>query len=276
MTYAATAKPGHWSLGDIPFDTVDRDRIRQDESLLYILAAGSFIEIASDLYTRNLVTFLADDPEATDWLTGRWEPEEVQHGQALRRYVETVWPDFPWTEAYNRFFADYSRFCSVDQLDSSPTLEMAARCVVETGTATFYRMLSEATDEPVLKDLAARISADEIHHYKHFHTFFERYRLREGTSSLAIAYNLWRRLGEIPDEDVRCAFNAVYAALNEGRPAAASDYDTFRAHQAGLARAHYPFDMAAKMLAKPLGLSPMARRVTTPLLIMVVRRMIAH
>jgi hypothetical protein len=43
---------------------------------------------------------------------------------------------------------------------------VAARCVVETGTATFYRMLSELSREPVLKHLAAEISADELRHYK--------------------------------------------------------------------------------------------------------------
>ena len=49
---------------------------------------------------------------------------------------------------------------------------LAARCVVETGTATYYRALEQATDEPVLRDLTRRIANDEVRHYKHFFRHF--------------------------------------------------------------------------------------------------------
>jgi len=38
---------------------------------------------------------------------------------------------------------------------------MAARCVVETGTAAFYRALAAMSPEPVLSKIAAAISTDE-------------------------------------------------------------------------------------------------------------------
>lgn len=264
-----------WSLEEISFHSIDRARIQNDEFLLYTIAAGSFIEFASDLYTRNLAIFLSDDPRAVAWLTGRWESEEVQHGRGLRRYVEAVWPDFPWMEAYNRFFAEYSRLCSVDQLASSPALEMAARCVVETGTATYYQMLSRTADEPVLRDLAAKISSDEVRHYKYFYSFFKSYREKERAGTFAIARNLWHRLGEIRDEDVSIAFNAAYSARHPNLKNGAAKYREFRAYQSALARDHFPFEMAAKMLAKPLAISPISTRLASPLFIMAIRRLMS-
>ena len=82
--------------------------------------------------------------EIVEWLESRWEREELQHGAALKRYVQTAWPDFDWEAAYKLFFAEYSQCCTVEQLAGTRALEMAARCVVETGTATFYRMMSDA------------------------------------------------------------------------------------------------------------------------------------
>ncbi len=82
-------------------------------------------------------------------------------------------------DPYRSFLAEFTRFCSVDQLAETRALEMAARCVVETSTAAFYRALSELRLEPVLRQIISEISADEVRHYKHFYRFFLRYRERE-------------------------------------------------------------------------------------------------
>src|ERR1700730_1568303 len=69
------------------------ERVREDALLFYILASASFLEITSDLYTRNLVEFFRRDSEVIEWLENGWESEELQHGAALKRYVETAWPE---------------------------------------------------------------------------------------------------------------------------------------------------------------------------------------
>ena len=48
----------------------------------------------------------------------------------------------------------------------------------------------------MLKDLAARIFADEVRHYKHFYYHFRRYNRREHHSRLRIGRTLLRRLLE--------------------------------------------------------------------------------
>ena len=55
---------------------------------------ASLMESATDLYTENLVDYFAGDEEVTLWLEQYWLPEELQHGRALRRYVEAAWPQF--------------------------------------------------------------------------------------------------------------------------------------------------------------------------------------
>ncbi len=166
-----------WSVDDLPFDMIDPTEASRDEHLLLTIAGASFVEITSDLYADNLIRYFTDD-EAVDWLKNQWQREELNHGVALRRYIEIAWPDFPWESAYRGFFKEYSALCRIDRLGPTPALEMLARCVVETGTATFYRMMSDVAAEPVLAALAARISADEVNHYKNFYFFFRRFRAR--------------------------------------------------------------------------------------------------
>lgn len=253
-----------WSMEDIPYHRLAHERVQGDRRLFYIVASASFIESASDVYTDNLVAFFHGDDEIVAWLKQRWEIEELQHGAALKRYVQTAWPDFDWEAAYRIFLAEYLPLCAVDRLAGTRALEMAARCVVETGTASFYRMLSELTEEPVLRGLAARISADEVRHYKHFYRGFRRYRTVERPTRLAVARTLWNRSAEVESEDALCAYKALFLGLHPDAVFERSDYEAYRADILKLARRHLPHEMAIKMLLKPLELNPTVGRAVVP------------
>ena len=253
-----------WSIEDIPYGALARTTVRDDAQLFYTLATASFVEITSDLYTRNLIEFFRGDAEVEAWLAHGWEPEELRHGAALRRYVETAWPEFDWADGYRRFMAEFTQFCSVDQLAPTRALEMAARCVVETGTASFYGMLSEMSPEPVLRQLTARIRGDEVRHYKHFYRYYRRYCALERPSRRAVLRTLWNRVGEVDAEDAFYAFKHVYLARHPGAAFERGDYVAFRAGFRGLAQRHFPYAMAVKMLLKPLGLSGPVGRVVLP------------
>src|SRR5471032_1036933 len=240
-----------WSIEDVPYGALVRDRVHDDERLFYLLASASFIEITSDLYTANLVEFYRHDGEIVDWLEHYLLKEELQHGAALKRYVQTAWPEFDWDAAYRGFLDEYARLCTVEQLAATRALEMAARCVVETGTASFYRMLSEQTAEPVLKQLAANISSDEVRHYKHFYRYFRRYQALEQPSRTAVLRTLWSRVAAIDAEDAFCAFKPLYLARHPGAPFRKSDYDAYRLYVRQPAKNHFRHGMATKMLLKP-------------------------
>ena len=206
-----------WKVEDLDFSRIAVDSIRHDETLFYLASSASFIESGSDLYTRNLIDFFHGDDEVVQWLVEHWEPEELQHGRALRAYVAHVWPEFDWEPAFRSFLGEYQLLCKVELLAPSRGLEMSARCVVETGTATYYRALARAATEPVFVDLADRIANDEVSHYKHFLRFFKRYRAHERLGRLRILRTVSSRTWELRSEDADCAIRHIAKARDPAR-----------------------------------------------------------
>jgi rubrerythrin len=264
-----TSQPANllpWRVEDIPFDRIDHARIRDREEMKILLIASSFVEHASDTYAGNLAEFTADQPDIAAWLAEHWEPEEMQHGRALRAYVAAVWPEFDWEAAYAAFFEDYRRLCGVEGYAPSQGLEMAARCIVETGTSTLYRAIGELADEPVLGQLVEKIRNDEVRHYKHFLQYFDRYDRIEKSGRMRVARILKARLTEAVDSDGEVGIWHAYHALH---PDERRDGARFRATQGRIARMvrkHYPAVQAMKMILKPLRLSAFVTSLLQPIL----------
>jgi hypothetical protein len=241
-----------WRIEDIDLNRIDRAQVACNEDLLLLLCASSFIESGSDLYTSNLVSYFNDDAEVAHWLNNHWEGEELQHGRALKAYINHVWPEFDWDQAFSSFFAEYSKTCSVEDFEKTRALEMVARCVVETGTATLYRAIGEYSDEPVLREIAGHIRTDEVRHYKNFLRFFKKYNKIEGNGRFAVLGALTRRLIEIKNEDSEIALRHVFAFRY---PHEHGDREQFRRKAArinALVRHNLSADMCIKMLLKPL------------------------
>ena len=133
---------------------------------------------------------------------------------------------------------------------------MIARCVVESGTSSFYSAMRDATDEPVLKEIAGRIAADEFRHYKLFYETL----LEQPEADLPF----WRklmvalsRMQESDDDELSYAYYCanVPATLPYERQACARAYH-MRAMK--LYRRHH-IDKLVRMVAKPAGLDPAGR-----------------
>lgn len=245
-----------WRLEDIDLDRIDRQRVRDDDTLFCLLCSASFVESGSDLYARNLVGYYHDDGDVADWLGQHWEPEELQHGRALRAYIGHVWPEFDWQAAFDDFFREYSRSCTLEEFESTKALELAARCVVEMGTATLYRSLTDYAPEPVLREITTHIRTDEIRHYKYFYQYFIRYNTLEGNGRIKVLGALVRRLLEIRNDDVECSVRHV---LNHRYPERARDkawVDRVNSDARRLVKRNVSADMSVKMFLKPLNLPP--------------------
>jgi len=254
-----------WSLDDIAWDAIEAERIRGDDALFLLVCSASFVESGSDTYTGNLVARFAGDDEVGTWLREHWEPEELQHGRALRAYVRRVWPEFDWQAAYADFFAEYERVCTVEELEPTRGQEMAARCIVEMGTTTYYQALNAATAEPVLRDLSWRIRGDEVRHYKHFHAFFQKYRRSEHMGRHQVLAALVRRAVELRNEDAAIALRHVAAwrrrsHLDDGAPGDVPSDSELKHRAYGMVSRHLPMDLAVRMALKPLRLSPGVQR----------------
>ncbi|KKB65379.1 ferritin [Robbsia andropogonis] len=243
-----------WRLEDIDFASIQPEVVARNEDLVALLCASSFIESGSDLYSSNLAEYFAGDTEVEDWLNTNWEAEELQHGRALKAYIAYVWPDFDWDKSFKSFFDEYSKTCSIEEFEKTPALEMAARCVVETGTATLYRAINECTDEPILKQLTSNIRADEVRHYKHFFQYFKRYNATEKNSRWKVLGAVVRRVIEIKSEDSDIALRHVFAERYHTEPRDTPQYRAMSHRVNRLVRRNLSADMCLKMLMKPLDL----------------------
>jgi len=255
-----------WRIEDIDLSAIDRARVREDETLFFLLATSSFVEIASQVYTANLAHYYTGDDGMLAWLRSQWEQEELQHGRALRAYVQAVWPEFDWEAGNASFYREYSARCTLAEFEPTRGLELAARCVVETGTATYYRAIHDYTDEPVLKTITGHIKSDEVRHYSYFWHFFEAYRVRESLSRWRVLRAVARRVVEAFDDDGLIAFRHAFCARYPDRTFERRHYDAFQADLKRIMRRHFPVEMAVKMLLKPLDLPARVQRLVLPAL----------
>lgn len=255
----------HWSLDSIDWSAVRSDTAAAPDVFFYLVAAASFMESATDRYTTNLIAQFRGDDEITEWLERIWLPEELQHGRALRRYVRIAWPDFDWDRAYEMFLDEFSGYCRTDELEPTRTREMASRCVVETGTASYYFALSRMSRDPALATIARRIAEDEIRHYKHFYRYFRRYQQIEPESRSAIFAAVLHRLRLIDGQDGTIALKYVYAGMRPGKQFDRRTFRTLRSSSQTLIGPHFPYRMSVQMLLKPLDFGPRTQRVVLPL-----------
>jgi hypothetical protein len=246
-----------WRLADIDFSCLEHEKVRDDETLFFLLATSALVEAATHHYASNLIEYYAGDAELARWLRVHWQPEELQHGESLRAYVEAVWPEFSWERAFGGFYPEYAAACTQEELEPSRALEMAARCVVETGTSTLYQTLNTYATEPVLKQITAHLKSDEVRHYSYFYDAYRRYCAANGRPSRwRVARALLRRVLEAFDDDGDIAFRHAWNGRYPERPCTAADYKAFQHNMRARITPNLPVTMSTKMLLKPLALPP--------------------
>ena len=275
---ATNATNRRWQVQDIDFSAVDANTLLRDPAMVWLATPSSFVESASDIYTKNLLQYFSNDAEISRWLTQQWKPEELQHGRALRAYAEAAWPEFDWQTAYDGFLQDYAQLCQVEVLGPTWALELASRCVIETATSTLYRAVRDATTDPVLREVADNIQRDETRHFKYFFYFFRQYQIVSGTSRWAIAKMLAARASEIRDSDTICALRHIRDGLvgaNAHKAQQLPDAAVMNRLITTRLRPHYPLDAAIKMLLAPMALPAPARKLTGGIINVAARTRVA-
>ncbi|HJR23162.1 MAG TPA: ferritin-like domain-containing protein [Dongiaceae bacterium] len=244
----------HWTLEQIPWSRFDPARV--DAEIVKLVKAAAMVEFNGGDYAAYLNRVFADDPEFQAVAT-QWAQEEVQHGRALARWAKLADPSFDFESAFRRFTAGYSIDVDVEQsVRGSRSGELVARCIVETGTSSYYAALNEATDEPVLKQICRNIAADELRHYKLFYTYLQRYLDREGLNGWQRLKVTLGRLGESEDDEL------AYAYFAANHPAETYDRKRFTRAYARRAYAVYRrhhVQRGIAMVLKATGLTPNGR-----------------
>ena len=247
-----------WKLDDVQWSKFDASKV--DPGLLQAVKAASLVEYNAPDYVTYLKRVFKDSGPAILASIDHWGVEETQHGLALGRWAEMADPTFDFKTAFARFREGYKapHFFSDEatSVRGSRRGEMVARCVVETGTSSFYSAIREAAEEPVLKEVAGRIAADEFRHYK---LFFETlHELDEPDlpfwRKLIVALS---RVNESDDDELAYAFYA--ANIPPGEPYKREEYArAYYAKSLTLYRRHHVRKLV-QMIAKTVGADPNGR-----------------
>ena len=196
-----------WTLDDIDWGAFDPDRV--DPDLVPVIKTAALVEANSADYVHYLRNVF-DGDDAFLAAADQWGEEEAQHGAALGRWAELVDPGFSFEAALDAFRRGYSLPLDAEtSVRGSRAGELIARCVVESGTSSFYSAIRDATDEPVLTEIAKRIATDEFFHYQLFHKHFKRYRDQARLSRLAKLRIAVGRVQEAEDDELAYAYYAA-------------------------------------------------------------------
>jgi Rubrerythrin len=245
---------GSWTLDDIPWHRFDPTRL--EPGIVAIVKAASLVEYNGAAYAHHLCCVFADDPDF-QVRARQWGGEEFQHGAALARWAVLADPSFDFDSAVARFRDGYRiDFDSARSRRGSRSGEMLARCIVETGTSSYYTALREAAREPVLQEICRRIAADELRHYRLFYKTLRAYQVRERLGRWARLKIAFARLAESEDDELAYAY---YAANEFALPYDRRRYlRAYGARAFALYRAHHVDRMVA-MVLKAVGLTPNGR-----------------
>ena len=245
----------HWRIDALAWDRFEPSRV--DPEVLLLVKAAAVVERNGTDYAAYLKNVFTDDA-AFRLAAENWAVEEVQHGDALGRWAMLAEPSWDYGAAFERYRASYSVPIEVDaSVRGSRTGELIARCMVETGTSSFYTALADATEEPVLKAICRQIAADEYRHFKLFYDHMRRYLRRERIGVLRRIRIALGRVTETEDDELAFAFHCT----NE--PASLA-YDHGRCIAAYMSRAmgfyrRPHLDRAIGMIFKTIGFTPHGR-----------------
>ncbi len=245
----------HWRIDELAWDRFDASRV--DPEVLLLVKAAAVVERNGTDYASYLKNVFTDDPDfrlAAD----NWSVEEVQHGDALGRWAMLAEPSWDYPAAFARYRAAYKVPIEVDaSVRGSRTGELIARCMVETGTSSFYTALADATEEPVLKAICRQIAADEYRHFKLFYDHMHRYLKRERIGVLRRTRIALGRVTETEDDELAFAFHCTSEPVGLA-------YDHQRCIAAYMSRAmgfyrRAHLDRAVGMIFKTIGFTPHGR-----------------
>lgn len=245
----------HWTLDDIAWDRFDPSLVKPD--IVPLVKAAAMVERNGDDYALYLKGVFADDPDFRG-AADNWAVEEVQHGDALGRWASLAEPGFDYMACFQRYRAGYAIDIKADaSIRGSRSGELVARCIVETGTSSYYTALAEGSAEPVLQQVCRLIAADEYRHFKLFYDHLKRYLDRESMSHLQRLRVALGRATESEDDELAFAFHVS----NEPE---GTEYDHQRCITGYMARAmgfyrQRHLDRSMGMIFKAVGLSPRGR-----------------
>ena len=260
------SKTKHWTLDDIDWSVLKPALVTAE--LLSAVKTAALVEANSADYVVYLNNVFKDDPEFCA-VADRWGDEEIQHGEALGHWADLVDPSFNFKERLAHFRRLYRIPLEAEvSVRGSQAGELLARCVVESGTCSYYAALRDFSEDPVLRQICTFISRDESRHYRLFKLHAERYQKLNLMKRIKIAIG---RVAETSDDELGYAWHSATARLedigvNYNREECAGTYN--RIATSMYKRVH--IDSAVHMVITAIGLK--ARGIASKVLSNVIWR----
>ena len=258
MTVATVYKQG-WTMDDVHWSLFDPAQV--DPALLSAVKAAALVEYNAPDYVAYLKRVFAGSGAQTMAALEQWGREEAQHGRALGRWAEMADPKFNLEQAFARFRKGYTpaHFAGAEQgsVRGSRRGEMIARCVVESGTSSYYSAIRDACEEPLLKEIAGRIAADEYRHYKLFYDTLH----AQSEPDMGFWKKLWIAVGRVRESDDDELAYSYYCANVSPEEEAAKPYNRRKysrlAGQSSMSVYHrHHIQKLVQMVIKALGANP--------------------
>lgn len=219
-----------WTIADLPWGELAPDTVEPE--LLETIKTAAIVEANSADYVTYLHNVFSDDT-AFKAAADVWGEEEAEHGAALALWAERIDPSFDFSASLARFRAGYRLpLTATRSVRGSRAGELIARCVVESGTCSFYSALRDSTSEPVLRQICHHIARDEAAHYRLFQTHLRRYLAGHALGFWARLRVALGRVHETGDDELAYAYycaniganQAVLAPVRYERKACAAAY----------------------------------------------------
>ena len=245
----------HWRIEEVAWDRFDRSKV--DPAFVPAVKAAAMVERNGLDYAAYLNGVFHDDPDFRQ-AADNWAVEEVQHGDALGKWATLADPEWDYAAAFERYRNGFKIDTEANaSIRGSRTGELIARCMVETGTSSYYSAIADAAEEPVLQQICRQIAADEFRHFKLFYDHMRRYLERENLNFLQRLRIAAGRISESEDDELAFAFHCANESTGK-------DYSHEACLAAYLSRAitFYRFrhvERGMGMIFKAVGLPPRGR-----------------
>jgi ferritin len=166
---AETAERARWRLSDVQWGSIDRKKI--PEVLPPLVKEMAFGEQTTLSATQKFLNAFTDDLDFTQWMSV-WFYEETRHPMALMRWLKEIGVHC------DSDFVTRGRVSTPFMRSRMGTL--VTNVISEVNASCAYASLAEVAEEPILRGIALRLSADEARHASSFYRYSAR-RLERST-----------------------------------------------------------------------------------------------
>jgi rubrerythrin len=194
---------GAWSLRDIPWDKIERARLKpEDIRLVKSAVMGECNSVAA------LHGFLNESVSDYDFAAyaSLWGAQELQHHFAFRTYLQKIGEEIAPGPV------EATRPPYPPGVTHAATL--ATNIISELTVCHVYHQVAKAVEEPVLRGLLARVSQDEARHAREFLYYARRRLERHPGETASVLETLYIYVGD-PDKKIKHPVSVFKGKLPE-------------------------------------------------------------